>query len=173
MRILGLLLVTIINAGCVASYHVSSLSGAHNNLTLDKNIAVYVNVPQDGAYESKIYYGSGQIVAQAVAAAFSRVSTRVHVAETQLRNDEAIAFARDLNAGYVVVPTITHWEHRATEWSGRPSRMTIRITIIDAVTGNQITSTSIEGRSRIVSFTSTSPESLLRNPLAKYINDIY
>ena len=68
---------------------------------------------------------------------------------------------------------MTHWEQCATEWSGRPSKMAIRVCILDAKSGNQITSTSIEGRSRIVSFTSTSPESLLRDPIATYVSELY
>ncbi|MGH8696177.1 MAG: DUF4823 domain-containing protein, partial [Burkholderiales bacterium] len=153
--------VLLLLAGCRASYQLDNLSGTAGNARLDRQKAVYVAVPRDGSYESKPYVGSGQIVAQAVGAAFARSAPQVHVAETQGTTEEALASARKLGAGYVVVPTIAHWEQRATEWSGRPSRMAIRMTILDAATGNQISATSIEGRSRIVSFTSTSPESLL------------
>jgi hypothetical protein len=140
---------------------------------LDRQKAVYVTVPRDGSYEAKPYVGSGQIVAQAVAAAFARSASQVHVAEAQGTTEDALAAAKKLGAGYVVVPTIAHWEQRATEWSGRPSRMAIRVAILDAATGTQISATSIEGRSRIVSFTSTTPESLLRDPLAQYVAGIY
>lgn len=160
-------------AGCRASYQLDNLSGTAGTARLDRQKAVYVTVPQDGSYESKPYVGSGQIVAQAVAAAFARSAPQVHVAETQSTTEEALASARKLGAGYVVVPTIAHWEQRATEWSGRPSRMAIRVTILDGATGNQISATSVEGRSRIVSLTSTSPESLLRDPLAQYVSGVY
>lgn len=173
MRVLNLILVIFLIAGCTASYQVNSLSGAADTHRLDKHKIVYIAIPQDGAYESRLYYGSGQTVAQTVATAFSRVATRVHIAEKQLTNEETIDFARKLGAGYVAVPTIAHWEQRATEWSGRPSKMAIRVTIFDAISGNQISSTSIEGRSRIMSFTSTSPESLLKDPLAQYVNNLY
>jgi len=134
---------------------------------------VYVAVPQDGAYGNKFYAGSGQVVAQAVATAFSATATRVHVADEAVANDQSIITARSASAGYLVVPIIAQWEQRATEWSGRPSRMAIRITIIDVASGNQITSSAIEGRSRIFSFTSTSPESLLKDPLARYVQELY
>ncbi len=173
MRIPNLLLVVLLIVGCRANYQVNSLSGTADTPRLDKQKAVYVTVPRDGVHESKPYLGSGQIVAQTVAAAFSRAAARVHIAEKQLTNEEAIAFARGLSAGYVVVPTIAHWEQRATEWSGRPSKMAIRVTILDAMTGDPISQTSIEGRSRIVSLTSTSPESLLRDPLAQYVSGLY
>jgi len=165
--------MAILTTGCTASYQMDRFSEGNDSQRLDRQKAVYITVPRDGAYESKIYHGSGQIVAQAVASAFSQFAAQVHVAESQLTNDEAIAFTKDHGAGYMVVPTITHWEQRATEWSGRPSRMAIRVTIVDAVTGNQISSTSLEGRSRIMSFTSTHPESLLRDPLAQYVVGLY
>jgi len=160
-------------AGCTAKYQIDNLSGTAGTTRLDRQKAVYVTVPQDGSYESKPYLGSGQIVAQAVAAAFARSAAQVHVAERQLTTEEVLATARKLGAGYIVVPIIAHWEQRATEWSGRPSRMAIRVSILDAATGNQISATSVEGRSRIVSLTSTTPESLLRDPLAQYVSSLY
>ena len=165
----GLLLL----AGCTASYKVDNLGGTAGTTRLDREKGVYVTVPGDGTYEAKTYAGSGQRVAQAVGAAFARSANQVHVAEARADLDEALKSAKKLGAGYVVVPTIAHWEQRATEWSGRPSRMAIRISIVDAATGKQIAATSVLGRSRIVSFTSTSPESLLRDPLAQYVGGLY
>ena len=172
MRTLGLLLIISFVVGCTANYQVQNLAGA-NTARLDKDKGIYITIPSDGAYESRTYSGSGNIVAQAVAAAFSKHATRVQIAEKRHSNEEAIAAAKNLSAGYVVVPTIAQWEQRATEWSGRPSRMSIRITILDVVTGDQVSSTSVEGRSRIVSLTSTTPEPLLRSPLADYVSGLY
>lgn len=173
MRVPSLLLATLLVTGCSASYQINNLSGAAQTSRLDRQKPVYVTIPQDGAYQSKPYLGSGQLVAQTVAAAFARTAAQVHIAEKTLSNEEVIAAAQKLGAGYVVVPTIAHWEQRSTEWSGRPSKMAIRVTILDAKTGIQLSSTSIEGRSRIVSLTSTSPESLLKDPLAQYVGGLY
>lgn len=160
-------------AGCSARYKVNNIAGA-NTARLDRQKGLYIVVPEDGAYGTKQYPGSGQTVAQAIAAAFSSRASRVHIAErAKLANQEALDFARKLDAGYLVVPVIAHWEHRATEWSGRPSVMTIRVTILETSGGQQVSSTSIEGRSRIISWTTTSPESLLRDPLSKYVDSLY
>jgi hypothetical protein len=97
----------------------------------------------------------------------------VAVASERVNFENSMAAAQAAKAKYLVAPVIVHWEQRATEWSGRPSRMTIRISIFDVATGSQITVTSIEGRSRIVSFISTSPESLLRDPLAQYVGTLF
>ncbi len=168
-----LLLLVPILAACTANYQVNNLSGTENTARLDKQKGVYLTVPADGAYGPKTYPGSGQTVTQVVAAAFSRSASQVHIAEKQLTKEEAVAAAKQLNAGYVVILVITHWEQRATEWSGIPSRMAIRMSIFDTATGNQVFSTGIEGRSRIVSWITTSPESLLKDPVANYVNGLY
>lgn len=159
-------------SGCSAKYQTQNLSGAAT-IRLDHQKSVFVTVPEDGAYETKRYAGSGQTVAQETAAAFSSRAIRVHIGEQRQATEAAVSAARKVDAGYLVIPTIAHWEHRATEWSGRPSVMSLRLTILDVQTGEQITAASIEGRSRIVSWTSTSPQSLLREPLRRYVASIY
>ena len=168
---LALMLVFAL-AGCHAKYQVSNLSGA-STTRLDKQKSVYVAVPQDGSYGATIYTGSGQTVAQSVASAFSKVAPKVTVGDRTQSNEEALASARKAGAGYLVVPVIAHWEHRATAWSGIPSSMAIRVTILDTTSGDQVSSTNVEGRSRIASVTSTSPESLLRDPLVEYVRGKY
>jgi hypothetical protein len=171
MRHALVILLTLL-VGCTARYQVNNLAGAAS-AQLDRTKGLYVTVPQDGAYGTTVSFGSGQIVAQAVADAFSGVGARVHIAERAVGKDQSIVAAKSLNASYLVMPAIVHWEQRATEWSGRPSRMAIRLSIIDVTTGDEVTSSAIEGRSRIVSFTSTTPESLLRDPLARYVRGLY
>jgi len=56
---------------------------------------------------------------------------------------------------------------------GTSQPMMIRVTILDARNGEQLAVTLIEGRSRIMSVTSTSPESLLQDPLDEYVSSLY
>lgn len=165
-------LVAFAATGCTARYQVNNLAGG-SATRLERSANVYVSVPSDGAYGGTQYAGSGQTVAQSVANAFAPYSAQVAVASERVSPEEAMSAAQAAKARYLVAPAIVHWEQRATEWSGRPSRMTIRISIFDVATGNQLTATSIEGRSRIVSFISTSPESLLRDPLAQYVGTLF
>jgi len=159
--------------GCSASYKIQKAGGNTESSRLDPSRKVFVAVPNDGAYGKTTYAGSGQTTAQAVAAAFSKYAAQVQVAEKPADSKDAIAAARLSGATYLVIPVIAQWEHRATEWSSRPSRMAVRVTIVDVASGEQITSSSVEGRSRIVSLTSTSPESLLRAPLGQYVQTLY
>jgi hypothetical protein len=171
--LLAALCTSVLLAGCRARYDVNSLSGTSAS-RLDRAKPVYVAIPQDGAYGGRPYTGSGQRVAQAIASAFSMHASRVQIADRRAESDASdVEAARAAGAGYVAVPVIAHWEQRNTVWSGMPSRMAIRLTVFDAATGQQITSSAIEGRSRIMSMTATTPESLLREPLMNYVRGLY
>lgn len=170
--ILTAVLVALLSA-CTASYNVQSLSGQSNRAALDRSAAVFVAVPKDGVYESTNYPGSGQTVTEAVAAAFSTVAPSVTPGEQVQSLEKDFSAATNAKATYLVVPLITHWEQRATQWSGIPSRMTIRLSVYNVKSKALINATLVEGRSRIMSFTSTSPESLLRDPLKGYVNKLY
>jgi hypothetical protein len=159
-------------AGCTPTYQVNSLSG-NAKVTLDPALGVYVSVPADGSYETKTYAGSGQSAASAVAVAFGKKAAALHVAAKMQPLDSTLAAARALDVGYIVIPTIAHWEQRTTEWSGKPSRMTIRLEILDAKSGRQLAAASIEGESQTWTVTSTSPEALLKDPLDKYVATLY
>ena len=168
-----LVLLALVLGGCTARYEVSNLSEPASP-KLDRGKVVYVAIPQDGAYGNRNYPGSGQMVAQSVAAAFSGLARRVQVADRPAQQPEqAVEAAKSVGADYVAVPVIVHWEHRNTAWSGIPSRMSIRLTLLDAATGKQITSSAIEGRSRIMSWTATSPESLLKEPVHEHVRGLY
>lgn len=157
---------------CTASYKIQNIAGT-TQVRLDSRQTVFVALPEDGHYEDKNYPGSSQSVAQAVAEAFSRHAANVVIASQRFSDDQNITAAQEVKAAYLVVPVITHWEHRATEWSGRPSVMSIRVAILDTKSRKQITAASINGRSRVISFTTTSPESLLHTPLKDYIDSLY
>ncbi|WP_227244007.1 DUF4823 domain-containing protein [Paraburkholderia caribensis] len=159
---------------CTASYQNHDLAGSGTIPThLTASSRVYVALPADGAYESKVYSGSGRTTAQAVAAAFARHGSSVTIADAPAARDRIISDARAAGAQFAAVPLISHWEARATEWSGRPSRMAISLTMIDVPSGTVVSNVELSGRSRIISFTSTSPDSLLREPIGNYVDGLY
>jgi hypothetical protein len=162
-------------AGCTASYQTQSLSGTGSISTtgMKTSSKVYVSIPADGSYGSKVYGGSGLMTAQEVAAAFANRGVPVFMGVRPEDREGALASARTSGAQYALIPTITHWEPRATEWSGRPSRMSVSLALFDVSSGTMLSNTALIGRSRIMSFTSTSPESLLHDPLEGYVNQLY
>jgi hypothetical protein len=173
MRKTWLLVAVALLGGCTTEAQVHSLSGTQNTATLNRQAGVYVSVPADGQYEATSYPGSGQTTAQVLAAAFSKFAPTVHTAENASTNDATFAEAGKLGAAYVVIPVITHWEQRATAWSGIPSKMALRLTVFDTASRKEITSTSIESRSAIMTLLPTSPEGLLKDPVDKYVAGLY
>ena len=159
-------------AGCASEYRVQPLSGSQHTMVLNRQGGVYITVPADGRYQDINYPGSGQLVAQVLAAAFSKYAQTVQTAPAHTQNG-GLSEAQRAGSQYLVVPVITHWEQRATEWSGRPSRMSIRITVFDASTGQQLLSEGIVGRTSRVRFTSTSPDELLQKPIAEVVGGLY
>jgi len=164
---------TVLAAGCTASYKATQTDGQIVPKQLDPKGAIYIALPKDGAYGSREYGGSGRVVVSTIAREFSKRAPSVEVGESVELRDAAFESAKKVSARYLVVPVIVHWEPRATEWSGRPSRMSVDVAIYDAESRARVSSQSISARSRIVSLTSTSPESLLAKPVRNYVTALY
>jgi uncharacterized protein DUF4823 len=173
-RVLALLAVAIVTS-CSASYSKVNTGGADRAAVhLDAARPVLVALPADGNFDAKSYPGSGVTVAQQTAAAFAKHASRVDLASSGVKDRSGLLeAARRSGAGYLVIPTITHWEHRATEWSGRPSRAAVGIEIVDVSNGETAASTLLESRSRIMSLTGTSPESLMPHLIGPYVDGLY
>ena len=172
-RTLMMLAAVIALASCTPVYQVRSLSGTQNAVSLSRHDGVYIALPADGAYGSQQYRGSGQTVAETVAAAFSQYAPHVHTAASVSSEAGSLAAAAKYGDRYVVVPAITHWEPRDTAWSGKRSRMALRITVFDVTSGQVLSSVSIEGKSAQQTLSSTSPEKLLDEPVQDYVTGLY
>jgi hypothetical protein len=73
----------------------------------------------------------------------------------------------------LVYPTILHWEDRATEWSGIPDRVEIKIEIIGATTGKGLDSAIIKGKSGLATFGGDHPQDLLPKPVEDYVSGLF
>jgi len=66
------------------------------------------------------------------------------------------------------VPEILHWEDRATEWSGKPDVIEVRLTLIDVASGRPLDETVISGKSKWATFGGDHPQELLAVPFEQY-----
>jgi hypothetical protein len=139
---------------------------------LDLRMSVFIALPDDGGSASLRYIGSGKAVSHAVAGAFSKHGVPVYLSGARMTEDDAIEAATRLKAGYAVLPVITWWDQR-NKWLGFPSRLAIRIAIIDVATGRVIASKPIESHTLLASFSTPDPDSLLAGPLSKYVDTLY
>ena len=117
-----------------------------------------------------IYEGSGTATANAVRAAFSRFSNQVQVSRhcSQLQCLITNSPVFDCYA----VPTILHWEDRATEWSGKVDKIEVKVVVYDR---NQkvLTSQLIHGKSKWATFGGDHPQDLLPGAVNPYIESLY
>jgi hypothetical protein len=157
-------------SGCVATYKRSDLAAPPTKL--DNSQTVLIATPTDGFYEGKVYASSGRSTALAVRAAFAKFA-RSTATSDNCKDLPCMISGSQSSAGYFVVPEILHWEDRATEWSGKPDRIEIKVSIYDAKTMSEVAATVITGKSKWATFGGDHPQDLLTDPLNKYVESLY
>jgi hypothetical protein len=162
-------------SACTASYQQRETGGLDaSSARLDAGKSVFVSVSPDGQYGNRTYPGTGRTVAQRAAAAFSRYVRRVEVGGGPASSrDELLAAARQAGAGYLVIPNITHWEQRATEWSGIPSRVSMSLTVVDTQTGAEVRSALLESRSAVMTMIRPNPDNLAQEMIDQQVAAFY
>ena len=169
-RFIGLLCCLVLLAGCSATYTHEVVSDPR--VTLDRGKGVFISTPKTGWYGRTEYRDSGKMTANAIKAAFSRFTSNVVVTE-QCTGMDCLKVIQTDRYGYYVEPQILHWEDRATEWSGLPDRIEIKISVYDASLGTELASSVLAGRSKWATFGGDHPQDLLPEPVGSYVNALY
>ncbi len=139
MRIICVVLLIFLTA-CVSKYKTDSFTPPSQPLS--KSDSAYVMLARDGAYGARTYPGSGHTVSRLLYGAILAHVSKAELATRVESRDDAIAAARKGGMSYVFDPVILNWEDRATAWSGRPDRITIRFSVWDVATGKEFSSSS-------------------------------
>jgi len=159
--------------GCSAKYQRVDLGYSLNIARLERNKGVFVSVPNDGYYGTTRYHGSGQMTAHAIKTAFSYYTSNIKVSSNCLERDQCLTKALKDKYSYLVFSEILHWEERATEWSGKPDRIEIKLTVIDVDTKNEIHSVILKGKSKWATFGGDHPQDLLPDPINNYVSTLF
>lgn len=173
MMVRQCLVLILLVTGCADQHQVTRMAGTASGAKLTSEQTVYVAVPQDGRFGSRTYGGSGIRVVSIVAGAFSEHARRVESGNSIEDELKALANARAKSSSILVVPTILHWEHRNTAWSGKPNRSSIKIHLIDVSSGETLDAVVIEGTSTTMTFGGDTPEGLLPAPVRSYVRGLY
>lgn len=163
--------VIILLAGCADTHQTQNLVASGTRLS--PGDAVYIGISADGVYGDQNYAGSGLTTSQILKAAFLQWTDRVKVAEGRAAFQEAIEAGRGLSYDYLVYPTILHWEDRATEWSGIPDRVEVKVVLVDLATGQTLESAIIKGKSGLATFGGDHPQDLLPGPMTDFVATLY
>jgi hypothetical protein len=133
----------------------------------------YIMHPENGRFGNTHYTKSGQMRAQMVTTAFRAHAAEVETAVEPEPRDAALEHAVAAGQSCVVEPVILHWEDRATEWSAKPDRMQVRVTVIEAATGDVISEAVMHGTSKWATFGGDHPQELLPKPLNGYVASLF
>jgi hypothetical protein len=158
-------------SGCADTHQLTRAEG--KGLIPTWHSSAYVSIPKDGNFGQIAYPGSGSLTAQAVAAAFSPYFEKVIVGMKTEDSAAAQQFAKQGGYAYLLYPEILHWEDRATEWSGRPDEVAVKLSVIDTNTGDALDSAVVSGKSGLGVLGGDRPEHLLPKPLADYAATLF
>ncbi|HEU0069302.1 MAG TPA: DUF4823 domain-containing protein [Nitrospiraceae bacterium] len=157
--------------GCADTHELMRASGS--TVSLSSQASAYVAVPKDGAYGPTTYSGSGALTAQAVAIAFVPYLNKITVAVKAEDLESAQQSARTGSFTYLLYPQILHWEDRATEWSGKPDVVSVKVSLIRVESNEVLDSAVVGGKSGWATFGGDRPEHLLPKPLADYAATLF
>jgi len=173
IRAILIFVLAAMSTACSATYEMKRADSIDAPPTLNAQGSIYVSVPEDGRYSTKVYAGSGNSTTLAIVAAFSTWATQVVGGVSQESDEEGLAKAKAGGHKYLIAPKILHWEDRATEWSGRLDRVEVLLKTFDVVSGSLIDSVTIRGKSKWASFGGDHPQDLLAKPLEDYAGSLY
>ena len=159
-------------AGCADTTQLVKLSGDPSS-KLDINGSVYISTPKDGIYGSTTYSGSGANTAIILQSAFAKRIRNIEVGRTYEKFEDALDSARKNKSKYLVYPTILHWEDRATEWSGIPDKVEVKVEIINTSSGKTVSSSVVKGKSKWLTFGGDHPQDMLAGPIENYVASLY
>lgn len=168
ITILIIMLATV--SGCASTYKQNILTEPTTKLLKGKSVAIAT--PANGSFEAKEYPVSGKMTALAVRAPFARFTNTIIVL-TDCKELECLKKTGSATSDYYVIPEILHWEDRNTEWSGKPDRIEVKLSIYEGKTWKEIVSTIISGKSKWATFGGDHPQDLLPEPLNTYIESLY
>ena len=168
--LLGMQIAVILLAGCTATYNVNR--GNDEGVQLAATKGVYIIIPDDGRYDGKPYANSGQMTASALEVEFSKYAAHV-VMSDKCALEACLVTLKDSKYGYLVEPNILHWEDRATEWSGKPDKISVKISVYELSSGDRLSQVIVDGKSKWATFGGDHPQDLLREPISNYVTSLY
>lgn len=159
-------------AGC-SSTQVVPAAGRTAAAKLERGGKVYIATPDNGNYGGKTYARSGAAVAATLDAAFARFADGTVVGPNDPSTTSIVEAAKAKGCSYAVIPKITRWEDRATEWSGISDKMGFFVKVVRVADGQEIAASDVIGKSSWFTMGGDHPEDLLRAPVEAFVAQLY
>jgi hypothetical protein len=172
MRIVALTALLALGlSGCASKYKIDSLNSPSTHLSRDGGF--YVMLARNGSYGVRVYKQSGYMTTQAVATALFAQNAKIVVAEKKEDLESAFSSAQGRGMSYVFQPIIRNWVDRATEWSGKPDRITLQFAVYDSKTKSRLATTTVRASSKWGTFGGDHPQDLLPVPTQQFIQQLF
>ncbi len=113
------------------------------------------------------------MVSQIIQASLAGKIEKVTIAGKHNDYTEALAIAAQEKYDYLIYPIILHWEDRATEWSAKPDKIQVKISVTRVNDKKIIRSGILEGRSGIATLGGDKPQDLLPEPIDEYFDALF
>lgn len=169
MKKLSIITLLLLLVGCMDSTKFVKNGDAGG---LPARAAYYVALPEDGMYGAMPYPGSGKITTTIIRHALQKNMQKAVVATRVEDMEQALQTARQGGFDYLVLPTILHWEDRATEWNFMRDKVQVQIELVDVFSGQVETSAIIEGKSGVATLGGDHPQDLLPEPISEYLQTL-
>lgn len=163
--------LSVLAFGCADSHSIKDTSSA-SNVKFESQDTVYVAMSKNGEYGEHYYGSSGRMVSQVIQSALIVKLNNIQLAQEPEDYKVALEKAASKNANYLIYPTILHWEDRATEWSGIPDKVQVKISVVDVKSQSEVKSGIIDGKSGIFTFGGDHPQDLLPEPTKLFFQDM-
>jgi len=171
MRYFFIISFSILILSCSAHFQQIDLTNKPQ-AKFDSQGKVLIATSQDGHYGTINYPGSGLMTSQSIIKAFAR-HTKLAMTIICSTIDSCLNEAKKNGYSYLVYPEILHWEERATEWSGKPDRIEIKVTLFTVDNGEIVHSAVLAGRSKWVTLKWDHPQDLLPGTVNTYTSALY
>jgi hypothetical protein len=158
-------------AGCANKYRVDLIEKPISNISAASHF--YIMLPEDGRFEEIVYTGSGQLASSAVHSVLQRNGVKYTQASSIQTLAEATAEAASIGADYILQSIILHWEDRATEWSGRPDRITMKYVVVDLKNSEKVASMIVSASSKWATLGGDHPQDLVPKTVQDFIDNVF
>ncbi|KZD00924.1 MULTISPECIES: DUF4823 domain-containing protein [unclassified Thalassospira] len=156
-------------AGCSSKYRTDN----HQVIeTVAPGSSFYIMLPKDGIFGEINYMNSGQMLSNEVYRRLLPYSETVYRAENVEDLEEAFVRAAEKKLDFLIDPEILHWEDRATEWSGRPDRITIKYQAYQVDDKMLLVTSTLSASSKWATFGGDHPVDLLPVPTKQFVSSL-
>lgn len=163
-----LILISLVIIGC-ADTHKLQVTDVNSTAKFETSDSVLIGRSKNGEYGKHYYSGSGLMVSKALQSELFTKLNNVAIANQAADYNFVLEYAKSNEFDYLIFPTILHWEDRATEWSAKPDKVSVKITVVDVKTKVIIKSGIIEGISGLATFGGDHPQDLLSEPVSEFM----